>query len=118
MITVWTSFSIRDGSADSFGFYLTQYWRCMAGGSRRSVTCEPYRREFESLSHPGLECTYLILFAFLNFSSLPFVIQYKTVKRSVKEATRRLTLKKNSFSEKKSSDGEKKNSEIDINSKV
>ena len=90
----------------------------MAGGSRRSVTCEPYRREFESLSHPGLECTYLILFAFLNFSSLPFVIQYKTVKRSVKEATRRLTLKKNSFSEKKSSDGEKKNSEIDINSKV
>jgi len=87
----------------------------MAGGSQRSHTCEPYRREFESLSHPGLECTYLILFAFLNFSSLPFVIQYKTVKRSVKEATRRLTLKKSSDSDKKSSDSERKNSNIDLN---
>ena len=94
----------------------------MSGGTSRSNTCEPYRREFESLSHPGLECFYLILFAFLNFVSLPFVIQYKTVKRSVKEATRRLTLKKSSDSEKKSSDSDKKScdktSEIDMKSKV
>ena len=99
MITAWTSFSIRDGTANSFQFYLEQYWRCMAGGASRSHTCEKFRNEFESLTHPGLECTYLILFTFLNFSSLPFVIQYKTVKRSVKEATKRLNLKKNEDSD-------------------
>ena len=99
MITVWTSFSIRDGTASSFEYHLGQYWRCMAGGASRSHTCEKFRNEFEGLTHPGLECFYLILFTFLNFSSLPFVIQYKTVKRSVKEATRRLTLKKNSDSD-------------------
>ncbi|XP_065891009.1 uncharacterized protein [Dysidea avara] len=118
MIMVWTSFSIRDGSANSFRFYLEQYWRCMSGGTGRSDTCEPYRREFESLSHPGLECTYLILLAFLNLSSLPFVIQYKTIKRSVREATRRITLKKSSDSDKKNSDSDKKSSDIDMNSKV
>ena len=90
----------------------------MSGGTSRSDTCEPYRREFESLSHPGLECTYLILFAFLNLSSLPFVIQYKTIKRSVRDATRRITLKKSSDSDKKNSDSDKKSSDIDMNSKV
>ena len=70
----------------------------MAGGTNRSHTCEKFRNEFEKLSYPGLECIYLILFTFLNFSSLPFVIQYKEVKQSVKEATRRLNLKKNTDS--------------------
>ena len=98
MTTVWTSFSVRDGSANSLQFYLEQYWRCMAGGTNRSHTCEKFRNEFEKLSYPGLECIYLILFTFLNFSSLPFVIQYKAVKQSVKEATKRLRLKKNSDS--------------------
>ena len=70
----------------------------MAGGANRSHTCEKFRNGFEKLTYPGLEYLYLIFFTFLNFSSLPFVIQYKAVKQSVKEATRRLIFKKNSDS--------------------
>ena len=48
------------------------------------------KKEIEDLSHPSLHMTYIVMLAF-NFSSLPLVVQFRTVKCSVPVAARRLT---------------------------
>ena len=55
--------------------------------------CERFRRQFEEDSYPSLEAIYIVLAGFLNFSNLPFIVQFKTVKHSVRRATRRLSSK-------------------------
>ena len=59
----------------------------MAGGIRDGLDCGNLRDKFKALAYPGLVVTYLILFTFLNFSNLPFVIEYKTVKELIKKAS-------------------------------
>ena len=71
----------------------------MSTGANNS-DCEQFRRAFEKDSFPSLEALYIILSGFLTFSNLPFIIQFRTVKQSVRRATKRLSVK-NSTSEAK-----------------
>lgn len=68
------------------------YVSCMSTGTN-NPNCERFRRQFEEDSYPSLEAIYVILSGFLNFSNLPFIVQFKTVKQSVRRATRRLSTK-------------------------
>ena len=82
-ILAWTGFSIRSGRADIFDYYLRSYIDCMAGGNRRDHDCESLRMNFEAESNHAIEVIYFISSAFLNFASVPFVIQFQTVKKSI-----------------------------------
>ena len=90
-ILIWSSFSVRAGRAEEFDYHLRSYIDCMAGGDRRDHDCQDLRRDLEADIQPVVEVTYLVLVAFLNFSSLPFVIQFQTVKHSVRQITQRLS---------------------------
>ena len=90
-ILIWTSFSVRAGRAEEFDFHLESYIDCMAGGDRRGHDCQDLRRDLEADVNPVVEVIYLVLIAFLNFASLPFVIQFQTVKHSVRRVTQRLS---------------------------
>ena len=80
---LFTSFSLKAGRTDMFYYYIKRYIDCMAGGHRKHLDCHSLRQDFETDVDPTLEIIYLIFVAFLNFSSIPFVIQYRTVKRLI-----------------------------------
>jgi len=83
LVALWTTSSLDISNHENTSVHIGTYVQCLAGGVRDGLGCDVYRREFEALSYPGLLITYLILFAFLNISNLPLVIQYKTVKRVI-----------------------------------
>ena len=83
-VLLWTSISIRAGRNDTFDYHLRSYTDCMAGGSRRDHDCNSLRMDLEAESSPVIEVITFSSTGFLNFASLPFVIQYQTVKNSVK----------------------------------
>ena len=89
-ILVWTGFSIRSGRADIFDYYLRSYTDCMAGGNRRDYDCQSLRASLEAESNHAIEVIYFLSSAFLNFASVPFVIQFQTVKKSIRPS-RKLT---------------------------
>jgi len=91
MVTIWTTQSIAAGNVDDFKYHLTRYITCMAQGIRENEDCQSYKKEVENLSLPELHVIYTVLFAFLNFSSLPLVVQFRTVKDSVRQAARRMS---------------------------
>ena len=62
----------------------------MAGGIRKDHDCQELRLNVEAESYPLVEAFYLILLSFLNFSTLPFVIQFQTVKQRLQQVTQRL----------------------------
>ena len=84
-ILLWTSTSIRDSRADIFDSNLRRFADCMAGGNRKGHNCFELRQDLEAESYPAVEVTYLILVAFLSFASLPFVIQFETIKQKVRK---------------------------------
>ena len=86
-VLLWTIVSVRSGRNDTFDYYLRSYADCMAGGNRRDHDCNSLRMDLEAESNPVLEVIMFLLTGLLNLASLPFVIQYQTVKNSVK-ATR------------------------------
>ena len=90
-ILIWTSASIRNGRDNTFARTLKSYTDCMAGGDRKDHDCHELRLNFEAETNFAIEVIYLILIAFLNFASLPFVIQFHTVKHRVRQASRRLS---------------------------
>ena len=92
-ILIWTSLSIRIGRGDTFDQHLRSYTDCMAGGDRKDHDCRSLRIDFEAESSPVAELFYLLLVAFLNFASLPFVIQFQTIQHSVRQASRKLSIK-------------------------
>lgn len=63
----------------------------MAGGNRKDHDCQNLRQHLEADVKPVVEVIYLVLIAFLNFASLPFVIQFQTVKHSVRRVTRKFS---------------------------
>ena len=68
------------------GEYTTQvgtYFQCSINGVHDHLDCEQYREEFEALTIKGLQVLYLILLAFLNLSTLPLIIEYKSVKYKI-----------------------------------
>ena len=90
---IWTTASIRNGRDDTFAYTLRSYADCMAGGDRKDHDCHNLRLDLEAETNFVIEVIYLILIAFLNFASLPFVIQFQTVKHTVRQAKRRLSAK-------------------------
>lgn len=69
----------------------------MAGGSRKDQDCQELRMSLEAESHPVVEVIYMMLIAFLNFASLPFVIQFHTMKHTVKRSVRQVTRRFSTF---------------------
>ena len=88
---LFTSFSIKASRSEIFDYYLRRYADCMAGGNRKQHDCHNLRLRFESETNPVVEVVYLILLAFSNFVSLPFVIQSQTMKNSIRKALQRLS---------------------------
>ena len=86
-VLLWTSVSVRSGRNDIFDYHLRSYTDCMAGGYRRDHDCNSLRMDLEAESNPVIEVIMFLLTGLPNFATLPFVIQYQTVKNSVK-ATR------------------------------
>ena len=62
----------------------------MAGGNRKDHDCHELRKDLEAETYPGLEVMYFISIAFVNFVSLPFVVQFHTVRNFVRQATKKL----------------------------
>ena len=79
-----TSRSVRAGRNDIFDYHLRSYTDCMAGGYRKDHDCNSLRMDLEAESNPVIEVITFLSSGFLNFASLLFVIQYQTVKNSVK----------------------------------
>ena len=92
-IMLWTSVSRRTGHSDAHNSHIRSYADCMAGGDRKDHDCHMLRQDLEAEVSPVVEVIYLTLVAFLNFASLPFVIQYQTVQHSVRKASRKISTK-------------------------
>ena len=88
-VVSWTASSIRVGREDIFNHHLRSYADCMAGGYRRDHDCNRLRMNLEAEISPVLEVITFILVAFLNFVTLFFVIQFQTMKNSVRQAARK-----------------------------
>ena len=82
-ILLCIGFSIRAGRDDIFDYYLRSYTDCMAGGTRRDQDCQSLRMNLEAESNYVIEVIYFLSSAFLNFASIPFVIQFQTVKKLI-----------------------------------
>ena len=65
----------------------------MAGGNRKHLDCHSLRQDLEAEVTPALEVIIFLLVGFLPFASLPFVVQFQTVKRNVRQALRKVSLK-------------------------
>ena len=91
-ILVWTNFSISDGRDDIIKKIFQSYVGCMAGGNRKDHDCHELREDLEAETYPGLEMAYLISVAFLNFASLPLVVQFYAVKEFARQAVKKLKL--------------------------
>ena len=74
---------MRAGRNDVFDYQLRSFIDCMAGGYRRDHDCNSLRMDLEAESNPVIEVITFLSAGFLNFASLPFVIQFQTVKNSV-----------------------------------
>ena len=55
----------------------------MAGGTRKEHDCRELREDLEANASFVLEVINLFFLAFQNFASLPFVIQFQTIKKSI-----------------------------------
>ena len=93
VVLQWTGNSVRAGKDNIFQFYLRSFTDCMAGGARKHLDCHNLRQNLEAQAIPTLEVIMFLLVGFLPFASLPFVIQFQTVKRNVRQALRKLPLK-------------------------
>ena len=92
-LVMWTASSIRTGRSDIFDHYLRSYAACMSGGNRKHHDCHSLRLQLEAEMNPVIDLITLISIALLNFASLPFVIQYQTVKNFIRRAARKLYIK-------------------------
>ena len=82
-IILWASLS---STGDRFHEGLRRFTDCMAGGNRKDHDCHELREDLESNAISELEVISLLFLAFPNFASLPFVIQFQTIKRSIAKA--------------------------------
>ena len=84
MAFLWITFSIGVSESEMFLYYIKQYAHCMAGGVRNGLDCSEFRRNFEATNLKYFEIANIAMYAFLNFTYLPFVLSYHAVKKSVK----------------------------------
>ena len=62
----------------------------MAGGNCKDHDCHNLRLDIEDETNPVLEVIYLTGAAFLNFASLPFVVQFQAIKTFMRQAAKKL----------------------------
>ena len=82
-LMLFPAISLRAGRDNTFNYHLRSYVDCMAGGSRKFHDCYEQKSDLEAETNPMAEVFLLTLSAFLNFASLPFVIQFQTIKNTV-----------------------------------
>ena len=98
MVLLWTSASVEIARFDTTVSAIYAYIRCMSGGIRKGLDCEPYRRDVEARANPVLFSVYFALFSFLSYSNLPFLIQFQTFKLFVAKTAKRLSYKRSASS--------------------
>ena len=98
MVVLWTSVSIHNARFNTTVSLMRKYINCMSGGIQKEQDCEPYRKELETVSLPGLRILYNTLSASLSYSNLPFLIQFKTVKEFVVKTVKKLNVRKSNSS--------------------
>ena len=91
-LIVWTSLSMINARADVFENNLGRYVLCMIGGNREGHDCHMLRLDLEAETFPAVEAIYLMFIAFLNFASLPFVIEFQAIRKRVRQAAKKLKL--------------------------
>ena len=89
---LYTALSIRAGRSDIIMHHLISYVDCMAGGNRRDHDCQSLKLDIESETFPVIDAILIISTGFLNFSTLSFVIQFKTIKNIVGKAVRKFKI--------------------------
>ena len=62
----------------------------MTGGNRKDHDCREFRLDLEAEANPVLEVIYFTSVAFLNFASLPFVVQFQAIKNFIRQAAMKL----------------------------
>ena len=65
----------------------------MAGGNRKDHDCHDSRANLEAEANPVVDVVYIISTTFLNFVSLSFVIQFRTIKNVVGKAAKKFNTK-------------------------
>ena len=93
LAVLWTSVTYDISQHDETAIQIGTYFRCSANGVHDLLDCEQYREEFERLSVQWLQVLYLVLVAFLNISTLPLIIEYKSVKNKIISTLGRDTVK-------------------------
>ena len=92
-LTLFCTVASREAGRDhTFNYHLRSYTDCMAGGDRENHDCHKLREKLEAETNTVLDVINIILFAFLNFVSLTFVIQFRTVKNVAIKAARRFNI--------------------------
>ena len=81
-----TAIAVLASRTEMLDYVIRNYTDCMAGGNRRHHNCHRSRLDLEAQSSPASEIINIFLTAFLNWVSLPFVIQFQTVKRTLRQA--------------------------------
>ena len=69
---------------------MQRYTDCMTGGNRKDHDCREFRLDLEAKTNLVLEVIYFISVAFLNFASLPFVVQFQAIKNFIRQAAMKL----------------------------
>ena len=64
----------------------------MAGLNHKHHDCHKLRQDLHAKTYPVLAASNLIILAFQNFASLPFVIQFQTMKISIMRAIQKFYL--------------------------
>ena len=91
LVSLWGVSIVRHITLDAFTDHLRVYIRCMSTGSN-NPNCALFKSQLEDQTYPGFDIVLFILIGFLNFSNLPFVVQFKTVKHTVRRATLKFSL--------------------------
>ena len=78
-------------TGDRFNEDLRRFTDCMAGGIRKEHDCHELRKDLEDNATFVLEVISLFFLAFQNFASLPFVIQFQTIKKSITQFISKFT---------------------------
>ena len=86
---LYTALSVRAGRDDIIVRHLISYFGCMAGGNRRDHDCNSLRMDVESDTTPAVDAISVMSIAFMNFATLPFVIQFQTLKNVVGKTIRK-----------------------------
>ena len=80
---LWTNITYELSKYDETVIQIGSYIQCSANGIHDGLDCQQYRNNFEGISIKPLIVMYLVIGAFLNFSNLPLIIEYRSMKKVI-----------------------------------